>query len=348
MSLLARLLHKAARAVTWEQDRTAGLVALLSAAGVPVNEREALGLSALWCGLRVVSEAVGMMPLHLYKKWLGDGRVRAEAHPLYYLLRTSPNPEHTRPVFFETLQSHALLHGNAYAEVQRSQAGGPVARWPIHPTRVRPGRAATGAVVYQVAAGPGQPAVTLPAADVLHVPGLGPDGSAGWRLVELGRNSLGFAIAAQRHGAAQFRNGGRPGGVITMKGAADPEATENLRRSWQQMHAGADNAGKVPLLEEGMTFTPFVPTNEQSQYTELLAFFVYEVARLLNVPPSKLHDLAKASWRNLETFNQDFLTTTLQPRLGKWEAEISRKLLPNEQREYYAEFNPDVLVRVNY
>lgn len=337
-----------ARAMTLEDWLRRKLDGVPAAAGVPVTVQRALGLSALWCGVKVISEAVGMMPLVLYQK-TAAGRERAEADDLYPVLHDEPNPEQTRPVFFETLQSHCLLHGNGYAEIERNGDGSARHLWICHPTRTRPDRDPAGRLVYKVQGVPGQPPATIPAADMLHVPGLGPDGSVGYELLEYGRDTIGFALAAQLYGASWFKNAGRPGGILEVAGQLSPEQQETLRRSWQQLHAGADNAGRVAVLEQGTKFSPFTPTNEQAQYRELLLFFVYEVARLLNIQPSKLHDLAKATWGNLETMNQDFLTTTLQPWLTKWEAEVKKKCLPAAvKRVRYCEFLTDVIIRTDY
>lgn len=339
-----------ARALTMEEwlRRREGTAA---ASGVPVTMARALGLSALWCGVKVISEAVGMMPLVLYRKGQGDRvRERADSHPLYPLFHDEPNAEHTRPVFFETLQSHCLLYGNGYAEIERNGDGTVAGLWPIHPTRVKPERNQAGEVVYRVR-GPQQLGgdVVIPARDMIHVPGLGPDGSVGWQLLEIGRDTLGFALAAQLYGSSWFKNAARPGGVIEVPGALSDQARENLRKSWQQLHAGVDKVGMVAVLEEGSKFTPVFASNEQTQYKDLLPFLVYEVARLLNCPPSKIHSLEKATWGNLETLNQDFLTTTLQPWLTKWECELKRKCLTSaEKRTLYPEFLTDVIVRLNY
>lgn len=345
MRWLSRLRAAFKRDITWDQAKAAGMLRPTSTAGVIVDERAALGLPALFCGMRVISEAVGMMPPQLYRRTADDGRERDGKHPVARLLRR-PNPHMTRPVLFETLQFHALLYGNAFAEVERNNDGTPAALWPIHPTRVAPTWSAAGDLAWQVK---GQKTVSIPDADMVHVPGLSADGYTGFRLLEVARDSIGFALAGQRYGSAQFKNGGRPGGVITFPGKLGEEGTANLRASWQTMHGGPDNAGRTAVLEEGGKYEPFAPTNEQAQYVELLTWWVYEVARILNIQPSKLHDLAKATWGNLETMNQDFLTTTLQPWLTKWEAELSRKLLfEPDQDVRYVEFLTDAIIRINY
>lgn len=337
---------KTRRSITWDQAYRVGMVdAATPDSGVVVNEHTMLGLSALWCGIRVISQDVASLEPVLYSEGPNGTRTPATDHPVYKLLVDDPNPEMTRPVLFETLQSHALL-GNSYAEIERDNAGQPIALWPIHPGNVTVMRDQAGNLTYKVTVS-GAEAYLAPE-DVLHVPGLSPDGSVGYRLLTVARETLGFGLGAMRYGSAFFNNAARPSGVLQTAGQLNETARDNLRRSWAQLHGGPDNVGKVAILEEGLSFTPFTLTNEQTQYQELLSFLIYEVARFLNCPPSKLHSLEKATWGNLETLNQDYLTTTLRPWLIKWEKEIERKLLtPVERQSLYVEFDTTQLLRAD-
>jgi HK97 family phage portal protein len=346
------------RAITYATGSAAGLIQQPGYSGMVVTEQTALGISALWCGIKVISEAVGSLPPTLYQKSTNGRLEKAENHPLFPLLYSEPNPEATRPVVWETAQAHALLYGNGYLEIERDNGGRPVAIWNIHPHFVQVARdSTTGKLVYRVTNStsggpPGTPGqvTILQAENVLHVPGLSPNGTVGYQLLQVARDTLGFQLAAARFGCSLFRNMGRPAGVIdvppTVKLNEDGEA--NLRRSFSQEHSG-ENVGTVAVMQQGLKFTPLtLATNEQVQYQQLMQFFVYEVARLLNCPASKLQSLEKASWGNLETLNRDFLDTTLRPWLEKWEAELERKLLmPSEKGRYFVEFDTAELLRAD-
>jgi HK97 family phage portal protein len=209
--------------------------------------------------------------------------------------------------------------------------------------------------VYRVQTGttggpPGSPGTSqlLAAEDVIHVPGLTPDGSVGYRLLTIARESIGFGLAAQRYGCSLFRNLGRPGGVVSVPATVklNEEGRENIKRSFRQDHGG-ENVGTVALMEQGFTFTPLeFATNQQTQYQQILNFFVYEVARMLNVPPFKIHSLDEATWNNAGAQQRSFVNDTLRPWLEKWESEIEKKLLlPGEKGRYYVEFDTDCLLR---
>lgn len=344
------------RALTFSLGESVGLVGGKTYSGVTVNESTALGISALWCGIRTISQDVGSLSPELYQQDADGTRQEVESHPVATLL-DDPNPELTRPVVFETLMAHALLWGNAFAEIQRDGAGKPVALWPIHPRNVQVMRDDNGGLVYRVTIdvsnlAPEQQVGTqtyLQPADVFHVPGLSLSGcGVGERLLSIARETLGFGIATQRYGASFFGNACRPGGFLTSPNQMSEQGVENLRRSFQMLHGGTENAGKTVLLEEGVTFQPYATTNEQSQYRDVLSWYVTEVARLLVIPPSKLMDLQRATWGNLTELNRDYLTTTLRPWLTKFEAEANRKLLSyGERKTLYVEFDTSTLLRAD-
>ena len=355
---LKKIVRGEERAITYQTGTAVGLIPSPNYSGMQVTEQTALGLSALWCGVRVISEAVGSLPPTLYQKD-GKGRLtRAEAHPLFHLLAREPNVEATRPVVFETAQAHALLYGNAYLEIERDNGGRPVALWNVHPSFVQVARdSQTGRLIYRVqnsisGGPPGTPGQSqiLDAADMAHIPGISPDASVGYRLLTLARDTIGFGLAAQRYGCSLFRNMGRPAGVIDVPVTSklNEDGMANLKRSFAQEHSG-ENVGSIAIMEQGYKFTPLtLATNEQVQYKDLLTFFVYEVARLLNLSPTKIFALDRATWANLETLNQDFLDSTLRPWLEKWEAELEKKLLmPSEKGRYCIEWDTSELLRAD-
>ena len=310
--------------------------------GISVTEQTAMGITALKCGVQVISEAVGSLPLILYHRGDNGHRSRADNHPLYPILRDSPNPETTAPVFRESLMFSALLHGNAYAEIVRDGAGRPVELWAIPPTQMRVDRDPQGQLRYVVQGG--QP---LNPEDVIHVPGLQDGCGIGYSLLKVARETLGYTMAVTRFGSSWFANAARPSGVLETAGQLSDPGRANLAQSWKQLHSGPDNAGAIAVLEEGLQFKPIFATNEQSQYVEVMSHLVGEVARLLNISPAKLHDLKGTSqYGTYEAIEAAFMTTTVRPWLVKIEAEFNRKLLSEAERgQFYCEHLVDSFLR---
>lgn len=341
------------RAITYTQGQQAGLIAGGTHSGIVITEETALGISAVYCAVKVISEAVGSLPLVMYKKAKDGTRTTAEKHPLYNLLHDAPNPNHTRPVFFETLMSHALLYGTGYAEIERNNAGDPIALWPISPRYVLVKRdTVTGEYFYEVrlpvnvTGNPmdGGNVVTIPQEDMLAVPGIGPDGSAGYSLLKIARHNLGYSAAVDQFGQFYFGNSARLGGIITSPTELTEEARENLRTSWSQLYSGVHNTARTALLEQGLTYQGLTYDDKGGMYTTTRQFQIAEVSRLFNISPTKLHELGRATWGNLSTLNTDFYVTTLRPWLEKIEAEIERKMIGTGSN-YYCEFLADAILR---
>ena len=117
-------------------------------AGKPVNEQTAMQMTAVYSCVRILSETVAGLPLHVYRYNDSGGKEKDLKHPLYKLLHDEPNPEMTSFAFRETLMSHLLLWGNAYAQVIRNARGEVVALYPLMPNRMTVDRDKNGHLYY--------------------------------------------------------------------------------------------------------------------------------------------------------------------------------------------------------
>ena len=321
--------------------------------GKPVNERSAMQMTAVYSCVRILAEAVAGLPLHLYRYTENGGKEKAIDHPLYLLLHDEPNPEMSSFVFRETLMTHLLLWGNAYAQVIRNGKGEVVALYPLMPNKMKVDRDERGQLFYTYQRSNDEAAtmkgstVTLKPSDVLHIPGLGFDGLVGYSPIAMAKNAIGMAIACEEYGAKFFANGAAPGGVLEHPGTIkDPQ---RVRESWQNTFGGSGNANKIAVLEEGMKYTPIAISPEQAQFLETRKFQINEIARIFRVPPHMVGDLEKSSFSNIEQQSLEFVKYTLDPWVIRWEQSIMRSLLtPEEKKTYYAKFNLDGLLRGDY
>jgi phage portal protein BeeE len=168
----------------------------------------------------------------------------------------------------------------------------------------------------------------LPRGEVWHLRGLSSDGLLGMSPIELARENLGMALAAQDYGARFFANDAKPtGGWIEFPGSfKDSEAKKVFRESYQQAQSGA-NRGKVLVLENGMKFHEVGVTNKDAQFLELRKFQITDVARLFRVPPHMIGDLDRATFSNIEQQSLEFVMHTMTPWAERWEASIESELL---------------------
>ncbi|BDF22600.1 portal protein [[Clostridium] symbiosum] len=321
--------------------------------GKAVTERSAMQMTAVYSCVRILSEAIAGLPIHLYKYGENGSKVKATDHPLYFLLHDEPNPEMTSFVFRETLMTHLLLWGNAYAQIIRNGKGEVVALYPLMPNRMTVDRDADGHLYYEYQTSQDEARtmegsrVRLSPHDVLHIPGLGFDGLVGYSPIAMAKNSIGMAIACEEYGAKFFANGATPGGILEHPGVVkDPE---RVRESWNSAFGGSANSNKVAVLEEGMKYTPISISPEQAQFLETRKFQVDEIARIFRIPPHMIGDLEKSSFSNIEQQSLEFVKYTLDPWVCRWEQSMQRALLTvDEKKEYFFKFNVDGLLRGDY
>lgn len=147
MGIFSKLFHPRDK----PQDRTTGSSFAFylggSTSGKAVTERSAMQMTAVYACVRILSEAIAGLPLHLYRYKEGGGKEKAIDHPLYRLLHDEPNPEMTSFVFRETLMTHLLLWGNAYAQIIRNGKGEVIALYPLMPNKMEVDRDENGVLV---------------------------------------------------------------------------------------------------------------------------------------------------------------------------------------------------------
>ena len=324
-----------------------------STSGKAVTERSAMQMTAVYSCVRILAEAIAGLPLQLYKYTDTGGKEKAIEHPLYLLLHDEPNPEMTSFIFRETLMTHLLLWGNAYAQIIRNGKNEVLSLYPLMPNRMTVDRDEHGRLYYSYqmqtddGAGMKQGTVVLSPQDVLHIPGLGFDGLVGYSPIAMAKNAIGLAIATEEYGSKFFANGATPGAVLEHPGLIkDPE---KVRESWNAAFRGSGNANKVAVLEEGMKYTPISIAPEQAQFLETRKFQIDEIARIFRVPPHMIGDLEKSSFNNIEQQSLEFVKYTLDPWVCRWEQAMNRSLLSEKEKSgYFIKFNVDGLLRGDY
>ena len=324
-----------------------------SAAGKSVNERSAMQMTAVYACVRILSESIAGLPLHMYQYEEDGSKKKAVEHPLYHLLHDEPNPEMTSFIFRETLMSHLLLWGNAYAQIIRNGKGDIIALYPLMPNRMKVERDTKGQLYYEYQTMK-EDAPTMKGAvyqldpsEVLHVPGLGFDGLVGYSPIAMAKNAIGLAIAAEEYGSKFYANGAAPSGVLEHPNVLKDPA--KVRDSWNAAFGGSSNAHRVAVLEEGMKYTPIPISPNEAQFLETREFQINEIARIFRVPPHMVGDLEKSSFSNIEQQSLEFVKYTLNPWVCRWEQALQRALLDDDEKgKYFFRFNVEGLLRGDY
>lgn len=324
-----------------------------TSSGKQVNERTALQTTAVYACVRILSETIASLPIHVYR-YTDRGKEKDPTHPLYFLLHDEPNPDMTSFVFRETLMSHLLIWGNAYAQILRDRSGQVIGLYPLLPDQMSVHRSEQGKLYYVYNRyeedNPNfkeKGSIVLFQEEVLHIPGLGFDGLIGYSPIALAKNAVGMTLACEEYGASFFGNGANPGGVLEHPGILkDPG---KVRDSWNAVYQGTRNAHKVAVLEEGMSYKQIGIPPEEAQFLETRKFQINEIARLFRIPPHMVGDLEKSSFSNIEQQSLEFVKYTLDPWVVRFEQSLKKALLlPEEKKTHFIKFNVDGLLRGDY
>lgn len=319
-----------------------------TSSGMAVNERTALKNAAVFRSVSLISYAIGMLPLHLID---AETKQKADDHPLFALLHREPNNWQSAFDFRSLMQMRALTKGNAYALVIRSPFGkrAILRLVPLDPERVKPRQTEDWSVVYDY-----QPKVgghvTYQPADIFHLRGLSSDGIEGISLVKQAADAIGLALAADLAIARVFRNGSFIDGTLNVPKDTKlgPDAFERLKTSWETRHSGADNAGKTPLLEDGIEYKLIGSSAKDAQSNETRGRQVEEIARIFGVPRPLLM-VDETSWGSgVDVLGQFFIRYGLSPWFEAWQQAIKRTLLVGPEKDKYdVKFNAGALERGN-
>lgn len=263
-----------------------------TSAGINVSEESALTYSAVWAATRLLSETTAGLPLPLYRRISNGGREQVTDDPRHLIANTQSSENITAYNFRRTIIQQQINAGNGFAEIERRGSGrfsDVVALHPICSSRVRQDPATTD-LRYLVRNKDGSD-ITLQPWEMLHLCGAIPkDGIWGRGVVNHGRQSIGFGLATEKHGAEFFGSGAKNIGMITTPGIKDKPQRDAMRAEWREIY---QNNGDVGFFPPETKFEALGFSNEDAQFLETRQHNISEIARWYGVPPHMLAELSR-------------------------------------------------------
>lgn len=316
-----------------------------NSSGVTVTPDTALALPILQNCVTLLAESIAQLPLELYRRQDKGQREPAINHPLYDVLRYQPNGFQTPYELRECEQMAVGLRGNSYTFVERGEDGNVTALWPLVNDKVVVCKGDDMLPYYRV--GTSEP---LPMRHIHHVRWVSRNHYVGLSPVELHAEAVGLAQAVRTYTGKSFANGATVSGVIERPREApaikDQGTIDRILDQWGNKYGGMDNAKKVAMLQEGMTFKPISMTNVDADIANILKLSGSDVARIYKIPLPMVNDLDKANYNTIEQLLIQFVVFGLLPWVKRHEQAMMRDyLLPQDRREYFIEFNLSGLLR---
>ncbi len=311
--------------------------------GMRVDVESAQKVSAFYSGLRLLSNDVAKLPLEVLQRLADGGKSRALGNPLYDVLHTQPNVWQTSFEWRRQGMRHLILRGNWYNRIVPGPRGPVDQLVPILPDLVTNEQLASGRILHHVKNPTTNQITTYTQDEISHVRGVSDDGVTGKSLLTWARDSIGIALATETYAGKLFSQGALHGGLITVPGLLDPDASKRMAQSFV---TSARTWHLPQVLEQGATFTEPTLTPEDSQFLLSRQFSVTEMARWLGLPPHKIQDLSRSTNNNIEEQGIDYVGDGLSPWLVLIESAFDRDLVLVPAK-YFVEFNADGLMRGN-
>ncbi|NGR09388.1 phage portal protein [bacterium SGD-2] len=304
-------------------------------------------LSAVWACVRLISTSVAGLPLGLYKRLPDGSRDDARDHPVYDIIHVSPNDDMTAFQSWQAAVASMLLWGNAYFRIHRL-GGKVVALDFLLPQRVRLDTDDYGRLTYFYTPPSGKER-ELKREDVLHIPAFTLDGRVGLSAIRYGVDVFGAAMSADDAANSTFKNGLMPTVAFSVDRIMQPNQREEFRE-YVRTIAGALNAGKSPVLEQGVKPEQIGINPVDAQLLESRGWSIEEISRWFGVPPWMIGHTDKGSnWgTGLEQQMIAFLTFSISSITNQIQQSINKRLLTAvERRDYYAEFALEGFLRAD-
>jgi HK97 family phage portal protein len=311
--------------------------------GIRVTADNSMACSAYTACIRVISDAVSSLPLHVYERLANGGKAKAPANPVYRLLHMQPNPWQTAQEFRDWMTGMYLHYGASYAEIRPGARGAISELWPLHSSRMEAERLEDGRLRYRYKEPSGK-VTTYSQDQIFALRFTTEDGIKPIPTYKIFQNAIGLAQALEAHGSTYFGNGARPGIVLESDNPIPAEASERLREQWERMHRGPDRAFRTAVLPNGVKAHELSGSNEAAQFLETRQYQVIEICRAFRVPPHMIQDLTRSTYSNIEVQGTEFVQHCLLPHLKRWEAAISRDLIVDDET-YFAEHSVSGLLR---
>ena len=271
-----------------------------------------------------VGNAVAQRAMRLVAEGVGGAPVLA-SHPAAGALVTARSGG--QPLM-ETLASHLLLHGNAYAQVMVDGAGQATELFALRPERVSVEADARGwpvAYLYRV----GENVTRLAAEDaagrpaIVHIKAFHPlDDHYGLGCLGAAAGPVAIHNAATRWNKALLDNAARPSGALVYDpgdagSALSSEQFDRLKAEMEASFSGAVNAGRPMLLEGGLKWQAMSLTPADMDFVGLKAAAAREIALAFGVPPMLLGLPGDATYANYREANRALWRLAILPLADK-------------------------------
>ena len=317
-----------------------------------VDEDTALKIGALYQGVSIIADTISSLPMYLYRE--EDG-----FHEVFYndarskTLSNMANPTLSAFNFKKAMIRDLILRGNAYAKIERT---GKEVNLTYLPTEVVNPKKDNNGYYYEVqsystdVSGEKYEAEIVDETDMLIMTMNNKYNSVTGRgLLDYANDILATSTEESKYMYNLLANGLSSKAILNTKTPFKREIKEQLKRDLKSMYSGANNAGKIMLLEGDVNVLPLAMTPTDMKLLENKAFNISEIARFLNIPKHLLNlDKQQGTYSNIVQERLQLLQNTLMPYVVVFEQAVNTKLLEESEtsKGFYFKFDTLELMKM--
>ena len=309
-----------------------------------VDLGRASGMAVAHRCIALVAELMASVPLFVYRSGDKNSRERASDHPAYGVLHDMPNGMMTAFEFRERLVADILVHGNAYAEIERNGRGQVIGLHLIEPGGVTVERLQNGRLRYKLT---GAGARVLLQDEVLHLRyRIGRDGVMGLSPIQIARETFNRGLSETDTAAKQAAKGHRPEGAVVFAQAINPTQKTDVLEKLRQKIERNDSTSGVLVLDGGADWKPFAFSSKDAEFLESRKLTALDVCRVFGVPPSAAGITDNATYSNIGEESRALVQRCLAPMAKRMEQAMNVALLtPEARRSFFIEHDLGGLLR---
>ncbi|MFQ8652503.1 phage portal protein [Hominilimicola sp.] len=325
----------------------------LGVRNVPTN---ALSEATYFACLKVLSEAIGKLPLKLLHYNDQNGVITARDHPLYTVLRDRPNPYMTSTTFWSTVEYNRNHYGNAYVLIDG--AGEKTRLWIMPSDEVEvwyDDMKLLGDIpdIYYIYSHGGK-RYKFGSEEVMHFKTSNMlDGIVGISVQDQLKATIEGGAKAQALINKMYDSGFTAKAVLQYTGSLSDDNVKSFVAGIESYakgelkNEGIENIIPIPL---GATLTPLNVKLADNQFIEVKQYTALQIASAFGIKPYQIGDYTKSSYASAEAQQLSFYVDTLLYIVKQYEEELTYKLLAPEecQQGYHFKFNIDVILRADF
>lgn len=321
----------------------------------PATDEKVISEATYFACLKILSEAIGKMPLKILRYTDKNGVETMRKHALYKCLHDRPNPYMTASSFWSTVEYNRDHHGNAYVWIQG--AGSDMKLWILPSDKVEvwfdnakimPAQTDIFYIYNE-----GGKSYRFGSEEILHFKSSNSfDGVTGISVQDQLKATIGGSVKSQKLINGMYDNGFTAKAVLQYTGNLSDDNTKAFVKGIEKYASGKiseDGIKNIIPIPVGSTLTPLNVKLADNQFIEVRQYTSGQIAAAFGIKPYQYNDLSKSSYASAEAQQLSFYVDTLLYIIKQYEEELNYKLLSAEEiaNGYHFKFNVAVILRAD-